>query len=86
MKLKIAEIVICLIAVILGLIYLNTTWIPLGVLLPVYAVLFAAIPVLRLIDARNSGNRGLIGILPALCYLLLALVVIAAAVVYFVKY
>lgn len=86
MKLKIAEIVICLVAVLLGLLYLNTDWIHLGVLLPLYAVFFTAIPVLRIVDVRQSGRKGLIAILPAIFYLLIALVVIVAAVTYFVAY
>jgi hypothetical protein len=86
MKFKIAEIVIGLTAVILGLLYLNTDWISMGVLCPIYAVLFAAIPVLRLIEAKKNGSKGFLVFLPTLCYLLIAFVVIAAAVIYFVKY
>ncbi len=83
---RLAELVICAAAVILGLIYLNTTLIPLGVLLPVYAVCFTALPVLRLLEAKRNGNTSFMAILPAVCYLLLSLVVIGATVLYFVKY
>ena len=83
---KLAELVICMVAVILGLIYLNTDWIPLSVLLPVYAVFFTAVPVLRLIDMKRNGGKGIALLFPAICYLLLSVVVIAAAVVYFVIY
>ena len=86
MKFKLAELVICMVSLVLGLIYLNTDWIPLAVLLPVYAMFFTAIPVLKLIEARKNGAKGVIAILPALCYLLLALAVIGATVVYFAKY
>ncbi len=85
-KLKTVQIVISGAAVILGLIYLNTAWIPLSVLLPIYAVLFTALPVLQIIDAKKQGSKGVIAILPALCYLLLAAAVVAATVIYFVKY
>lgn len=85
-KFRAAELIICLIAVILGIIYLNTELISLDVLLPVYAVFFTALPVLRLMEARWSGNTKFVAVLPALCYLFLALVVIAATIIYFVKY
>jgi len=84
--LKVAELVICLFAVVLGLVYLNTEWIPLAVLLPIYAAFFTAIPILRLTEAKQRGMKGLVPYLPALCSLLLAAAVIAACVVYFVKY
>ena len=85
-KFKLAELVISVIALILGLVYLNTDWISTSVLLPIYAVFFTALPVLRLIEARKNGAKGLIAVLPSLFYLLIALVVIAATVIYFVKY
>ncbi|MCR5683077.1 MAG: hypothetical protein K6G29_11575, partial [Clostridiales bacterium] len=55
---KIAELCVCGAAVILGLIYLYLKWIPLGVLLPVYAVLFCAIVPLRWKDAKATGATG----------------------------
>lgn len=85
MKFQLTETAICLVAVVLGVIYLNTDWISLDFLLPVYAVFFAALPILRLIEARAKGNTGWVAALPAVCYLLLALVVIAATVVYFAQ-
>ena len=85
-KFKLAELVISVIALILGLVYLNTDWISTSVLLPIYAVFFTALPVLRLIEARKNGAKGLIAVLPSLFYLLIALVVIAATVIYFVQY
>ncbi len=83
---RLAELVICLAAVLLGIVYLNTTWLPLGVLLPIYAVFFTALPVLRLLEARKNGSTGVLALLPAVCYLLLSFVVIGATVLYFVKY
>ena len=85
-KFKLAELVISVIALILGLVYLNTDWISTSVLLPIYAVFFTALPGLRLIEARKNGAKGLIAVLPSLFYLIIALVVIAATVIYFVKY
>ncbi len=83
---RLAELLICGFAMVLGLIYLNTTWIPLGVLMPVYAVFFTALPVLRIFEAKSRENVGFLTLLPAVCYLLLSLVVIGATVLYFVKF
>ena len=85
-KLKTVQILVSGIAVILGLIYLNTEWIPLSVLLPVFAVLFTALPILQIIDVKKQGTKGILPLLPPLCYLLLAMAVIAATVIYFVRY
>lgn len=85
-KFKLAELVISVFALILGLVYLNTDWIPTAVLLPIYAVFFTVLPILRLVEARKNGAKGLIAVLPSLFYLIIALVVIAATVIYFVKY
>ncbi len=85
-KLKTVQILVSGIAVILGLIYLNTEWIPLSTLLPVFAVLFTALPILQIIDIKQQGLKGILPLLPPLCYLLLAMAVIAATIIYFVRY
>jgi len=82
-KMKIIEIIACLVAVILGLLYLNTSLIPLGVLLVVYCAFFSAIPILRGIDAKKSGG-GFVAFLPAMCWGVLAVCLIAVTIAYFV--
>lgn len=80
---KIIEIAIGLIAVVLGILYLKTDLIPLGVLLPLYSVFFAAIPILRASDAKKTGG-GFIAYLPAMCWGLLAVCVIGVTIAYFI--
>ena len=84
-KFRLAEMGICLAAVLFGVVYLYTDWISLSVLLPVYAVFFSALPVLRLAEAKKNGNTGFLAVLPAVCGILLALAVIGATVLYFVQ-
>lgn len=80
---KIIEIAIGLVAVVLGLLYLKTGLIPLGVLLPLYAVFFSVIPILRASDAKKTGG-GFIAYLPAMCWGFLAVCVIGVTIAYFV--
>ena len=85
-KYKIAELCVCGAAVILGLIYLYLKWIPLGVLLPIYAVLFCAIVPLRWKDAKATGATGGFALLSTVLWGVMALLVIAATAVYFIWY
>ncbi|MBR4896433.1 MAG: hypothetical protein IKZ41_08390 [Clostridia bacterium] len=85
-KYKIAELCVCGAAVILGLIYLYLKWIPLGVLLPVYAVLFCAIVPLRWKDAKATGATEGFAVLSTVIWAVMALLVVAATAVYFIWY
>ena len=82
---KIAELILCGAAVILGLLYLytNPKLIPLSVLLPVYAAVFCAIVPLRWLDLKATGIRGGFAVFTTAVWALLALAVIAATIVYF---
>ena len=80
---KIVELALCALAVILGLVYINTDIISLGVLLPVFCVFFSTVPVLRWIDAKKSG-AGFVSFIPAMCWGFLALCVIFVTILYFV--
>lgn len=82
-RIKIVELSLCAVAVILGLVYLNTELIDLGVLLIIYSCFFVAIPILRGIDVKKNGG-GFVALLPALCWGFLSLCVIAATVAYFI--
>ena len=84
-KYKIAELILCAAAVILGLLYLytNPKLIPLSVLLPVYAVVFCAIVPLRWLDLKASGLKGGFAVFTTAVWALLALAVVAATAVYF---
>ena len=85
---KIAELILCAAAVILGLLYLYTDpkWIPLSVLLPVYAAVFCAIVPLRWKDLKATGLTGGFAVLTTAVWALIALAVIAATAVYFIWY
>ena len=84
-KYKIAELILCGAAVILGLLYLytNPKLIPLSVLLPVYAAVFCAIVPLRWLDLKASGIKGGFAVFTTAVWTLLALAVVAATAVYF---
>ena len=73
-------------AVILGLLYLYAKCVPLGVLLPLYAVIFWAIVPLRWKDAKATGARGFLVFLAVVLWAVMALLVTAAAAVYFIWY
>ena len=84
-KYKIAELILCAAAVILGLLYLytNPKLIPLSVLLPVYAAVLCAIVPLHWLDLKASGLKGGFAVFTTAVWALLALAVVAATVVYF---
>ena len=83
---KLIELAVCAAAVIIGLLYLYAKIIPLGILLPIYAVCFCAIVPLRYLDAKATGARGLTLFLPVVLWSVLALVVVAATAIYFIWY
>ncbi len=84
-KYKIAELILCAAAVILGLLYLYTDpkLISLNVLLPVYAAVFCALVPLRWLDLKANGIKGAFAVFTTAVWGVLALVVVAAAVIYF---
>lgn len=82
-RFRLAELVICLIAVVLGILYLYPKLIPLSVLLPLYAVFFLALAALRLWETKRTGQKGFAAYLPAIASLILAFAVLAAAILFF---
>lgn len=82
---KFIELGVCLVAVIVGVLYLYAKVIPLTVLFPVFALCFAAIPVLRFLDIKKRGAKGFAEYLPAYAWAAMALITIVALVIYFVK-
>ena len=85
---KVAELILCLLAVILGLFYLYTDpkIVPLNVLMPAYAAIFWIIIPLRLKDAKVLGTKGAARFLSVVVWVILALAVTAATAVYFIWY
>ena len=84
-RFKAMELIICGIAVILGLLYLYADFLSLSVLLPLYCAAFAAITVLRWLDARAAGSHGFAALLPTVCWGILTIAVIVAACAYFLQ-
>ncbi|MBE6723862.1 MAG: host attachment protein [Ruminococcaceae bacterium] len=86
-KYKVIELILCAAAVILGLLYLYTDpkLIPLSVLLPVYSAVFCAIVPLRWKDLRATGLGGGFAVFTTAVWGFLALAVIAATAVYFIR-
>ena len=83
---KIIELSVCLLAVILGLLYLYTSVMPLGVLLPLYAVCFCAVVPLRYLNQKANGVTGGWAMLSVALWGVLAAVVVMATAVYFIWY
>ena len=83
---KIAELIVCVIAVVCGILYLYTELISLAVLLPMYALLFAAVTYCRYKDTKALGGHGFAAYLTTACWGFLTVCVAVAAAVYFVWY
>ncbi len=83
---KIAELIVCVIAVVCGLLYLYTDVIGLAVLLPMYALLFAAVTYCRYKDTKALGGHGFAAYLTTACWGFLTVCVAVATAVYFVWY
>jgi len=82
---RVAECIVCLMVILVGVLYLKTDWISLGFLLPVFFVSFGAIPVLRWLDERARGIRGPALWLSVFVAALPVAVVTAAVTVYFLQ-
>lgn len=82
-KYRLAECVICLVVILFGVLYLKTEILSLWVLLPVFLAAFIAIPVLRYLDEKKRGSRGLALGFSVGIAALPAVVVLAALLVYF---
>ena len=82
-KYRLAECVICLVVILFGVLYLNTEILSLWMLLPVFLAAFIAIPVLRYLDEKKRGIRGLALGFSVSIAALPAVVVLAALLVYF---
>ena len=82
---KVAEMIICILAVAVGVGYFVLDWLGLGVLLPAYSAACVAVAFLRVADARTKGARGAAAYAHAIGASVLALAVVAATVAYFAQ-
>ena len=78
-----AELVLCGIAVILGLLYLNTETVTLAFLLPFYSLCFIAIPILRWLEGRMLNLKGAVHWITIACWTALAAAMVLVTVGYF---
>ncbi len=83
-KYQIAELVICLVAVVLGILYLKWRLVPLSILLPLYTAGFAGITALRFCDLRAKGEKRFVAHIPAIGWIILTIAVLLATALYFV--
>ncbi len=82
---KFIELGVCLVAVLVGVLYLYAKIIPLTVLFPAFVLCLAAIPVLRFLDIKKRGASGFAEYLPAIAWTALAGVTIVALITYFIQ-
>ena len=80
---RLAECVVCLAVILFGVLYLKTDLLSLWILLPVFLAAFIAIPVLRYLDEKKRGIRGIALGFSVGIAMLPAIVVLAATLVYF---
>lgn len=78
-----AEMVLCIVAVVMGLLYLYTDTITLDVLLPAFTIGMAVITVLRYLDGKACKRQGFIGNISVLFSALLTLLVAFVTFIYF---
>ena len=81
----IAEMIICLVAAVLGLLYLYANIIPMEFLIPTYTAAFAAIAVLKFIDIKKSKTKKPSSFILAIVLAVLALAMAVVTVMYFVR-
>ena len=80
---RLAEMALCLVVILVGVLYMRTELVSLWVLLPIFLAIFLAIPVLRYLDERKRGIRGVALGLSVGIAALPALVVGIAIIAYF---
>ena len=84
-KFRGVEMVLCVAAVVMGLLYLYTETVTLSLLLPCYSVGMAVITVLRYLDVKKSGGKGVLANIPVVFSGLLTVLVIFVTALYFRK-
>ncbi len=81
-KYRAAELCICAVALLVGCLYLWAHILPLSVVLPIFFVCFAAVPIFRLGEGRANGLSGIALWLPVVAMGLVAVIVLVAWIAY----
>ena len=85
-RFKWIELGICVLAVIFGVIYLiSNGGISVGVLLIVYSVCFLFVPLMRFLDIRSGGAKGVNAYISVIMWSVMAIAIIVITVLYFSK-
>ena len=84
-KYRLAEVILCALAVVGGLLYLYTSLMPISVLLPAYTVGLGVITALRYLDMKKSGGKGAAYLIPVAFSGLLTILIAVVTVMYFTK-
>ena len=84
-KYKTAELILCGVCVIVGVLYIYAKIIPLAVILPFFAASFTLLSIFAFMNLRKNRDRNFASYIPAICRALLSLLIIAATVIYFLK-
>ena len=84
-KYKTAELILCGVCVIVGVLYIYAKIIPLAVILPFFAASFTVLSIFAVMNLRKSRDRNFASYISVICRALLSLLIIAANVIYFLK-
>lgn len=84
-KYKTAELILCGVCVIVGVLYIYAKIVPLAVILPFFAASFTLLSIFAFMNLRKNRDRNFASYIPAICRALLSLLIIAATVIYFLK-
>ena len=82
---KIAEMIVCFAAAVIGLLYVYKALIPLSVLLPLFTACFIAVTVLRILDIRKTKVKKLSQYITTAVLGVLAAAMVLTTVFYFVR-
>lgn len=84
-KYKTAELILCGVCVIAGVLYIYAKIIPLAVILPFFAVSFTALSIFAFMNLQKNRDGRFASYISVICRALLSLLIIAANVIYFLK-
>ena len=82
---SIAELVICVIAAVVGLLYLYTDFVPTAVIMPLFTACFAGVTVMKLLHIKKVRSKKPSAYLLLVILAAVTLAMIVVTVMYYVK-
>ena len=82
---SVAELIICVVAAVVGCVYLYTEKIPLSVVMPVFSACFIGVTVMKFLHIRKVKSKKPTAYLVAVILAVVSLAMTAVTVAYFVK-